>query len=219
METEGALTIQEIGKAAERALQYQRYVFRRTYGIYFLVWATAMVLLWSTNLSAAIGLTGDLAGGVELAVSLMVLAAAFGATALIFRDALRTLGLRRALGERRGSYARYFFAWIIGIYAVIFAADLLVPAYSYATVYALLLPVPFVVYFMLGMAFPGGRPAESLVALTTYGAAAAISLALSLLGLDSWAVGWVWAATAVIWFLAAFYALFRAPDELEALRG
>jgi hypothetical protein len=218
METE-SLTIQEIGKAAERALEYQRYIFRRTYGIYYSVWAAAMVLLEVTNLSAAIGLTGNLAAGVELAVSVIVLAAAVGATALIFRDARRTLGLRKALGRRRGSYARYFVGWIVGLYVVIAVADLLVPAYSYAIVYALLLPVPFVIYFMLGIGFPGGRPVEGLVALTAFGAAAVINLAISLSGIDSWVVGWVWAAAAVVWFLAAFYALFRAPEELEALRG
>jgi hypothetical protein len=72
---------------------------------------------------------------------------------------------------------------------------------------------------MLGLTFPDRRPTEGLVALAAYGAAAAVSLALSLLGADSWVVVWVWAATAVVWFLAAFYALFRAPEELEALMG
>jgi hypothetical protein len=218
MDTE-SLTIQEIGKAAERALEYQRYIFRRTYGIYYLVWAAAMTLLEVTSLGTAIGLTGNLAAGVELAVSLIVLAAAVAATALIFRDARRTIGLRRALGRRRGSYARYFVGWVVGMYVVIAAADLIVPAYSYAIAYALLLPVPFVLYFMLGIGFPDGRPTEGLVALTTFGAAAVVDLALSLSGIDSWVVGWVWAATAVVWFLAAFYALFRAPEELEALRS
>jgi len=218
METE-TLTIQEIGKAAERALEYQRYIFRRTYGVYYLVWGAAMVLLLSTDLSAAIGLTGNLASGVEVALSLVVIIAAFFATALIFRGALRTLGLRRALSSERRGYAHYFVAWIVGIYVVIAAADLLAPAYSYAVFDALLLPVPFVLYFMQGLAFPDGRPTEGLIALTTYGGAAAINLTLSLIGLDSWVLGWVWAGTATVWFLAAFYALFRAPEELEALRG
>lgn len=218
METE-TLTIQEIGKSAERALEYQRYVFRRTYGVYYLVWGVAMALLLSTNLSAAVGLTGDQASGVEVALSLAVIAVAFVATALIFRGALRALGLRRALNREGGGYGQYFVVWIVGTYIAISAVEVLVPAYSSAIVYAFLLPVPFIVYFMLGLAFPDGRPAEGLIALATYGAAAAIDLTLSLLGADSWVLGWVWAATAVVWFLAAFYALFRAPEELEALRS
>jgi hypothetical protein len=218
METE-TLTMQQLEKVAERALEYQRYIFRRTYGVYYLIWGAAMVLLLSTNLSTVIGLTGDLASGVEAVVSLAVIAPAFFATALIFRSALRTLGLRRALSRERGDYTRYFAAWIVAMYVVIAAADLLVPAYSYAIFYALLLPVPVLLYFMLGLAFPDGRPTEGLIALTTYGAAAAISLILSLLGVDSWVLGWLWAGTAAVWFLAAFYALFRAPEELEALRG
>jgi hypothetical protein len=213
------LTIQEIGKVAERALEYQRYIFRRTYGVYYLVWAAAIALLGSPNVGAVFGLSAELGAGMESAVSLVVVAAAVGTTALIFRNALRTIGLRRALGTRRGSYAPYFFGWIAGMYTVIFAADLLVPAYSFVVVYALLLPVPFVIYFMLGMAFPQGRPVEGLIAVVTYGIAAVINLAVSLIGIDSWVMGWVWAATAVVWLLAAFYALFRAPDELEALRS
>jgi hypothetical protein len=153
---------------------------------------------------------------VSSAVSLAILALAFVATARIFREAMRALRLFRALGnERNGSYAPYFVAWLAAIIAIASAVGILAPANSQAVLYALLLPVPFVIYYMLGMAFPDRKPIEGLLALAAYGSAAALSLALSLLAIDSWVVGWAWGATVVVWCLAAFYALFRAPTSLR----
>jgi len=210
--------MQDLGRVGERALEYQRYIFRRAYGVYYLIWA-AVIALVGSNLGALVGLKGGLGGGVISAVSLAILALAVVATARIFREAMRALRLFRALGnERNGSYAPYFVAWLAAIIAIASAVGILAPENSQAILYALLLPVPFVIYYMLGMAFPDGRPIEGLLALTAYGSAAALSLALSLLAIDSWVVGWAWGATVVVWSLAAFYALFRAPDELEALR-
>jgi len=218
VETEEVLTAQDFGRAGARALEYQRYVFRRTYGVYYLIWAAAIALLVS-NLGAFFGLSGVLGGGANAAVSLAILALAVAETARIFGGALRALRLRRALGsERKGGYAPYFVAWVAAIVVIAAAVGVLAPANSQAILYALLLPVPFVIYYMLGMAFPDGRPTEGLLALAAYGSAAALSLALSLLSIDSWVAGWAWGATVVVWSLAAFYALFRAPRELEGLR-
>ena len=220
METEEVLTAQDLGRVGARALEYQRYVFRRTYGVYYLIWAAAIALLVSPNLGEIIGLRGALGEGFDAAAGLVLVVLANVATVRIFSGAQRQLRLRRALGSGgEGSYARYFVAWFVATLAVASVVDVLVPANSQAVLYALLLPVPFVLYIMLGMAFPNGRPIEGLLALAAYGSATALSLALSLLAVDSWVVGWAWATTVVIWSLAAFYALFRAPDELEALRA
>ena len=76
----------------------------------------------------------------------------------------------------------------------------------------------------MSLAFPDQRPVEGPIALTTFAVAAVISLALYFLPkgnseVDFWKLGWVWGATALVWFLSAVYALFSAPDELEALRS
>jgi hypothetical protein len=219
VETEEALTAQDLGKVGARALEYQRYVFRRTYGVYYLIWAAAIALLVS-NIGGLVGLRGDLGGGANAAVSLAILALAVAATTRIFGQAMRALRLSRALGtEGKGSRAPYFVAWVAAIVVIEVAVGILAPANSEAVLYGLLLPVPFVIYYMLGMAFPDGRPTEGLLALAAYGSAAALSLALSLLAIDPSVIAWAWGATVLVWSLAAFYALFRAPDELEALRG
>jgi hypothetical protein len=219
METDEVVTIRELERATERAFEYQRYIARRTYGLYYLAWAAVILFInASTNLSAIAELTGGQAV-LESAANLVVLFAAAGATALIFRNARRTLIVNRALGRRRAAYARYASGLLLGIYVAVTAVYLLDHAYLSSLFYAVLLSVPIVLYLPMRLAFSGRLPAESLIALTTYGAAAAVSLALSLLGVDSWALGWVWVATSLVWFFASFYALFLAPEELEALRG
>lgn len=219
VEAEEVLTAQNLGRVGARALEYQRYVFRRTYGAYYLIWAAAIALL-ASNLGALFGLRGESGGGVNAAASLAILALAVAATTRIFGEALRALRLRQALGNKgKGGHAPYTVAGVAAIIAIESAVGILAPANSQALLYALLLPVPFAIYYLLGLAFPDGRPIEGLLALAVYGSAAALSLALSLLATDSWVVGWAWGATVVVWCLAAFYALFRAPDELEALRA
>jgi hypothetical protein len=56
-------------------------------------------------------------------------------------------------------------------------------------------------------------------ALASYVSSASLGLILAVAGIDVWLIPWAWAATAIAWFFAAFYGLFRAPEELEALRG
>jgi hypothetical protein len=220
METDEAVTVEEIANAAERAFEYQRYIARRGFGLYFLAWAAAILFInLSTNLSALAGLTGDAAFIFGSVANLLALVAAACATILIVRDARRTAMVSRALGWRQGIYARYGSGLILGIYVAVTSAYLLAPSLLGPLFYAILLPVPFLLYIPIRAVFPDRRPVEILVAIAVYGATAAISFVLSLAGAGSWAIGWAWVATSMVWFLAAFYALYRAPDELEALRS
>ena len=96
---------------------------------------------------------------------------------------------------------------------------MILPAYSQAILFAALLPIPFVIFYLLGLAFPGKRPAEGLLAVSAYGVSAALSLVLSLLGIYQSVITVVWVLTVSVWLFAAVFALLRAPHELEALRG
>jgi hypothetical protein len=211
---EQAITVKEIGQAANRALEYQRFVFRRTYGVYYLIWAAAMVTLGASDAGPELGIAGTL----EELAGLVVLAVAALATGLIFRRAKRALDLRRALGAKRKNYGRYFVAWFLFVFILIAATNVF-PEAAKVSAYAAIVPVPLLLYYMLGVAFPDKRPVEGLAAVTVYAVAAVVNLAIVVSGVDAWLLGWTWGVTAVIWIGAAFYALFRAPEELEALRG
>ena len=65
---EQVITGKEIGRAAQRALEYQRYLFRRAYGVYYFIWALAILLLTlPAPLSTFLSLTGILAPAVTIA--------------------------------------------------------------------------------------------------------------------------------------------------------
>jgi hypothetical protein len=178
-----------------------------------------IALLGSGAIGSSIGLSGDSGQDLCFALFVAILVVAVVATARIFRDAGRAISLRRAVAQGvERSYFRYFIGFFIALFFVILAANIVLPAYSSDILYALLLSVPVLLYYMLGMAFPDGRPAEGLVSSVMYGGAVILNLAVSILGVDLWIGEWAWGLTAAVWALSAFYALFRAPDELEALR-
>ena len=100
-ETDEALTVGEIERATERAFKYQRYIARRTFGLYYLAWAAAILfVVGSPNLMTLVGLSGALGETFQLIVRLMALAGAASITAVIFRDARRILMVRRASRQR-----------------------------------------------------------------------------------------------------------------------
>ena|ERR1700722_1733781 len=218
---EQVITGKEIGRAAQRALEYQRYLFRRAYGVYYFIWALAILLLTlPAPLSTFLGLTGILAPAVTIAADAVILLGAAFATARIFSNVLRSLELRHVLEPGRGRRRPFYFAGWLGLtYVIVFAAGVLLPAYSQAILFAALVPIPFVIFYLLGLAFPGKRPVEGLLAVSAYGVSAALSLVLSLLGIYQSVITIVWVVTVSVWLFAAVFALLRAPHELEALRG
>lgn len=231
-DTDEAVTFGEIEKATERAFEYQRYIARRTFGLFYLAWAAAIALVIAApDLSALVGVSGHLGETFQLTIRLAALAGAASITAVILRDARRVLILRQTLGRVR-AISIYTGGVIFWVYAVVlvyaavslyFPAPKVGPAYSQADFYALLLPIPFLLYRLMSLAFLDRRSPERLIALTTFAIAAVISLGESLPKGNSpihyQTIGWVWAATALVWSLTALYALYRASDEPEALRG
>jgi hypothetical protein len=218
---EQVITGREIGRAAQRALEYQRYLFRRAYGVYYAVWAAALFLLIPpAPLGTFLGLTGALSSVITVAMDLVILVGAAFATARIFRNVHRSLELRRTLEPgQRGGRPKYFGAWLGLTYAIVIAADVFLPTHAQAILFAALIPVPFVIFYLLGLAFPGKRPIEGVLAVSAYGASAAISLVLSIVGAYPWLPPLAWSVTVAVWLFAAIFSLLRAPDELEALRG
>jgi hypothetical protein len=234
MDSDESFTVGEIEKATERAFRYQRHIARRTFGFYYLAWAAAILLVVATpNLSALVGLSGFLGEVFQLIVRLTALTGAAGTTAVIFRDARRILILRRYTGGLIlwmyvvASAYLALSAYVVVNFLAPVSADFLAP-YLHSVFYALLLPIPLLLYRLMSLAFPDRPPAEGRIALTTFAVAAAISLIGTLralavgFGFDAnyyQVLGWVWEATALVWFLSAVYALFSAPDVLEALRS
>lgn len=232
MDTDEAVTVGEIEKATERAFEHHRYVARRTFGLLYLAWAASIVLVIAApNLMTLFGLSGYLGEMFQLILRLTALAGAAGMTTVIFRDARRILILRRPIGRGRAvsMYTGAVILWVyvvVLVYAVVslyFPAPIVGPAYSHADFYALLLPIPFLLYRLMGLAFLDRRTPEGLIALTAFAAAAVISIGQSLpkgnSPVDYQGIGWVWTATAVVWFLAGSYALYSVAHGIKALKS
>jgi hypothetical protein len=222
--TEEVLSIEKLEEIGERALTFQRFIYRRAWGTYYVVWSVAFVVF---GFAGALPLQ-DLA---PQSLSWVPYALVYGgtgwgagiATAWIFRKAYRASFLRSAMGTsppgRRGR--RWTFSWLfwVAYYVIILVAFNRYPDTALPFLFASTLVVELFIYWMLKLSFPDGIPAEGRVALLSYGAAVVYSFFVSLLLPQNFVLlGSGWLAVTVVWFFCAFYALRHAPDELVELR-
>jgi hypothetical protein len=218
---ENAFPGDELQEIAARALKFQRYIFKRAWGIYYAVWAGAILAfsLFFPLLDMAGPAFQNLPwyfyavfyGGIGLGAGL--------ASAWIFKNAIRAANLQRVLKPDKHTrlYYRMIGFWWIAFYIIIGVAFTIYGAHALTLLYAMLLSVAGFVYYQLGLSFPDGIPFEGKLATLSYFVSCIASLLSSLLNQYSAPAEIAWVATVVIWLFCALYSLKSAPEELAAL--
>ena len=216
--SDNSITRTQLEAIAERALTFQRYVFRRAWGIYYAVWAVAItvfsfngyLLLSQSDARLVFPL---LYGGVGLLAGL--------ASTWIFRNAPRTLRLRRVLAKDEGKGHRKYYGillgWWVAFYALIVASFALFATHALSILFASLFSVEIFIYYQLKLSFSNKMPFEGKLALISYGFGTTFSFVASLFSNNTPLFGIAWGTTIVIWLFCALYALKHAPEELAAL--
>jgi hypothetical protein len=211
---------QSLEQIAERALTFQRYIFRKAWGTYYAVWGAAYLVfafaweipsflpnlgywnwIYYTAIYGGIGWLGGIA------------------TMLIFKNARRTLLLRKSIEpdiNRGRGFARIWIWWVV-VYALIFYSFLAFPKFGLSVVFALLFSVDIFIYYSLKLSFQKKFPLEGWVGLISYGACVILSFLFSLLFSTYIFIGITWGITTALWLFCAFYALWRSSEELVAL--
>lgn len=216
-----AITLEQI---AERALTFQRYIFRRAWGTYYAVWAAAYVVfafVWEIPFQSLF--PGYLSwvpyavlyGGVGLGAGI--------ATMWIFKNAWRTLFLQKAAGTYqpvRGKSFASIWVWWLGFYVMAYLIFQFLPKEALAILFALLSSVEIIIYYGLRLSFQGEFPSEGKLAMASYGTCIVVSFIASLFTSQSFAyplIGIAWGGLIAVWLFCAFYALWRASEELVPL--
>jgi hypothetical protein len=230
--TEEFPTAAQLEGIARRALTFQRYIFRRAWGLYYAVWAAAItVFVFGYLIPPTLGFSGASFGWLTYALLYGGVGTAAGVeSANIFRNARRALQLRRTIshdnlsamqGKKFGRKSwLHIIPWIwwAGFYVIIFFLFTLFPRGAFSGLYASLFLVEVFIYFELKLCFPKKIPFEGKAALASYGASTLLSLAVSFLSTTfSFLFTALWVPTICVWVFCALYALRHAPDELTEL--
>jgi hypothetical protein len=217
---ENQVSDKQLQEIAGQALKFQRYIFKRAWGIYYAVWAAAIAAF--TLIFPLMGLIGvsqnlpwffyaGIYGGVGLVAGF--------ASGWIFRNADKAASLRKILKPDSGARRRWWLiaTWWIGFYILIGISFTIFGIHALAILYAMLLTVSGFIYYQLGLSFQGDIPFEGKLAVVSYTVATIVSFAASVLTAISALQIIAWTATVVIWLYCALYSLKSAPDELAAL--
>ena len=217
----------EIREIAEEALELQRHLLRRAWGVLYATYSVAFFLtLFSSMLAYALGLAAEYTSAAHVAVDMLASGAALMLTLRAFGRIRDTAKIRSlVLGGGLAKVLRY---------------RVLVP--TWVAVYAVVIPLMFLfgdrvgllllviyagfwgfLYYALRLSFPRSLPREATAALALFGIAIAGSvvllLSISKQGEVANIYGLLWGATVVGWAFSALYARtrkFSAASEGEA---
>jgi hypothetical protein len=212
----------QLDKIARHALVFQKYVFRRAWGIYYAVWTVAITIF-------ALGYLIPFVSVFPASIAWVPYALLYGGVGLIagvasfwiFASAWRTLELRRAVGEHNEKLGRKYILlialWWTAMYAAIGISFTFFEGRAFTVLYGALFLIEIFLVFQLRACFPNRIPTEGKIALASYGFSSTLSLAVSVLGLDPVIYTPIWIVTIAAWFYSSLYALRHAPDELVEL--
>ena len=215
----------EIKEIAERALQVQRYLLRRAWGVLYATYSVSIFLaLFSSAGAYALGLAAEYKLAEHVAVDVLASGAALMVTLRAFRRISDTAEIRSFVFD--------------GKWATVLRYRVMVPIWVAANATILLSMVLFTdrvgllvlalyagfwgfLYYALRLSFPERLPREGTAALTSFGVAIAGSILLLLSVSVSVEVvkvyGLLWGATVAVWAASAVYARTRKPSV--ALEG
>ena len=217
----------EIKEIAERALQVQRYLLRRAWGVLYPTYSVSIFLaLFSSAGAYALGLAAEYKLAEHVAVDVLASGAALMVTLRAFRRISDTAEIRSFVFD--------------GKWATVLRYRVMVPIWVAANATILLSMVLFTdrvgllvlalyagfwgfLYYALRLSFPRSLPREATAALALFGIAIAGSvvllLSISKQGEVANIYGLLWGATVVGWAFSALYARtrkFSAASEGEA---
>ncbi|HZW54923.1 MAG TPA: hypothetical protein VFF30_01395 [Nitrososphaerales archaeon] len=140
------------------------------------------------------------------------------ATALIFRNALRTFFLRKATRPYQERKYALIWVWWVAFYVIVYLSFNFLPKDALSILYALLSSVEIFIYYGLKMSFQDKIPIEGKLVLWSYGVCVVSSFFVSLFpSAFFFILAVIWTINIAVWLFCALYSLRQASDELAAL--
>ncbi|WP_297215175.1 hypothetical protein [Thermoplasma sp.] len=211
----------KLDEIARIAVRRQYYILRRSWGIYYAIWASGFTFMLLASMIVFTFVSG-LKGYLILLSLIFFIALISGyLSRRVFRIAVRTEDLRRMLDNEYLTWSRKYtvYYWIIFVLTLASAALLgyLMPRYSYYSAVPFLYFISYYVYSHLRRSFEG-IPPEGYVSVLSM-LAFAIAITSTMFAASSYLRGMMTliSLTGLIisWFWCSIYALYHAREGLE----
>ncbi len=219
-EDSSTLSVSEVRRATKRALIFQRYIFKRAWGIYYAVWAsTFAIYFFLPSLLSLIRLSPNLGNDYYLLIIDLAVSVVAGAASGRIIERARMASFvqssfqrpKPSLFQRR---KKLFAIWWIAYFSAIIVSDVLFRAHLVSIVFGLATTGTLVFYYALKMCFQESMPREGVIAISIFGIAATSSFVISLFNTSSILYATIWGVTILVWFGASFYSLLHIDEEL-----
>ena len=110
--------VNDIRQVFQRDLAFQKYIFRRAWGVYYAIWAAVIAFyLIVPDPAKLMSLNGGLATALNMVISLLITLMAVVATARLFLGARKATVLRRTMWTNKGGRKHwpFFVIWLAAI--------------------------------------------------------------------------------------------------------
>jgi hypothetical protein len=213
------IDIAKLRNTAEKALTFQRFIFRRTFGFIYAVWAVViaidLIIPWA--LQTLVGTTSWLWIASPIVQALTGIGAGI-ITAVISARATRTIVLRETVaignfGSQRRR--RLMMTFYIILFSAIAISLVILRTGALTVVSIVLLTVVGFMFLQLRRIFSFNVPIEGKMVVIVFGGCAAASFVLSIL-IQSQFSEVPWIVMSLSWLFCALYALKKAPEEWVA---
>ena len=214
---EAPLGADQLGRIADRALVFQNFLLRRTWGVYYLIWSAALTgfFVIPSVLSGPLSNAPAWATVLYYVYLVAVLFLAIWATAWAFAQSSRAVRFRQLREAQDVARRRLLqvLAWGFGIFALVLAVSFLS---SFAGLLVLDASLGFIILWVLLQvrAWFSPPPPEADIAVIAYGASVVGSAAVLLLTGSQPLYSDLWLVAIVAWAFCGAYALFHAPEEM-----
>ncbi len=212
----------ELDRVVGRALEFQGFLLRRAWGIYYLAWAVALVVFFvlpgtlDAELSSATLPEAVLYDALQGAAILLVIWVTWWAVG----QSVRAGRLRDTLEGR--PLSRRWFAQILGVALAITALVVVVGLVNVFAGYLVLdACVGAAVLWLLFQARPWFRPVppEATLAIVAFAVSVGASAAALVVTRDPLLFSAGWLVAIACWAFAGGYALYHAPEEMTGGAG
>jgi hypothetical protein len=203
-----------------RAVNIEYYILRRTYGVYYSIWAAVFFIFISAPFIIIKYLTGINKILAFIAVFIFTGIIAFVATANIFNKAFKLISLKYTLkGIKVNKFRQVLLSLIFYIFMVILISisfSILSGAYiQLAVMEIFFIYIDIIIYISLKRSFIK-IPLEGMIATYSYTAGIILGIALALVFRTEFYFAIAWLPTAICWMFSSIYGLYHSPDYLDA---
>jgi hypothetical protein len=213
-----SLGVTEVRRLADRALVFQRYIFKRVWGINYAIWALAFATyFFFPSLVSFLGFSNYLGEYAYVAINLAVSLLAGISSYWVGQKSQNILIVRNAIEppkKRSNKKLLSLGLWWGFYYAIIILAAIFLTSHFLTIVFGLATSVILYFYYTLRSCFPESIPLEGKLAVSVFAAAVTGSFAYSLFSQNPIMYAILWATTVLVWLSASLYSLLRAPEEL-----